>query len=105
MLIEQTFSLPAAYRGGTYDAQVNFWQDTARSLPFDFTSWVVSITVTSTVTVIVPTFSVSGGAILFSLTATQTGSVPAEVQSVLITLTNGATVEFLARGSMPFIDP
>lgn len=110
MLIPQTFAL-TAYIGGTFDDQLNFWSDAAETVPFDFTRWTVSMTITvpSGGTIITPTVVVSGGSLLLSLTSTQTTGVPAETMSVLIVLTDPLTtphtIEYLAHGTFNFVAP
>lgn len=103
MLIPQTVNL-AAYRGGTFDAQVQCTNPDGSA--FDFTQWTVSIYFVPTTTP-VPTISVSGGNLNFAMTASQTASLPVETLHFVIKLVSSidGSIEYLAHGQFQLIDP
>lgn len=109
MLIPQTFTL-AGYRGATFLEQVNFWQDAAKTNPFDFSQWTVAVTVTGNGNQPALTLhtNISGGSIVFSLSYLETAAAGTSYH-IKITLTSVTgsppDVEFLATGTLTFTDP
>jgi hypothetical protein len=107
VLIPQSFSF-TAYIGATFDGQINFWQDSAQTIPFDFSPWTITFTITAPGGIVTPSFQVVGGSILFALTAAQTAAAAAQTETALMTLTDGATppsVEYIAKGTFSFVNP
>lgn len=108
MLIPQTVNM-TAYRGGSFSEQVNFWQDDAQSVPFDFSTWTIVVTATLGASVINPHYTVAGGSLIFWMNPSETAAASAANYHFVVTLTattgSPAEVEYLAHGTMVFVDP
>ena len=108
MYVPQLVTLPQGYRGASYGAQINFWNDFAGGSAFDFTPWTVSFVWSGASPAITPTFSVSGGAVIIAMVPAATAAAAASLYHFVLALTatsgSPAEIEYLAHGGLTFSD-
>lgn len=108
MLIPQAISFQA-YRGASFSEQVNFWQDAGHTVPFDFSTWTVTVTATLGTNNLPLHFTQGTGSLTFYLNPSETAAAQPASYHVVVTLTattgSPAEVEYLASGTLTFQDP
>ena len=87
---------------GTFDGEIEFFSDEAKTIPYDFSSWTgFEFNVYTGQGTVVGSVSQSGGTVTFGLTSTQTSTLRPQLGRYSLAMTRGTNPverEFLAVG-------
>jgi hypothetical protein len=93
---------------GTFDGQIEFFSDEARTNPFDFSGWSFEFTVYTNQGPIVGSVSEASGVVTLGLDSTQTSALTQQLARYTLAITRGTSPverEFLAVGRFSIKGP
>lgn len=111
MLIPAEEALPEIIRGGTWEIEIELFQDQGHSEPFNITGggWTASVIVNGVKTFVSGEGLTIGGAsnnkITLLMTATETAVITAEEASYYLQLTKTGNTSFPLKGTIRVVSP